>query len=178
MRPAAGTAEMPRGMYISHSRPPFQPEALHCDVLLGARDLIPVVIFLLQFSLPAHLVLRLLARQHFSQEVKDSLIRKRSSCLWWRLSSFITVTVLTPVCSPDSVLGWEASGLISTLLSCGSARECTFLPTSVPLAKPNGSMKRLVQSCKITVLQVRSDRIFSEEFMSSNFEAVIAFARK
>lgn len=66
----------------------------------------------------------------------------------------------------------------STLLSCGSARESTFLPTSVPLAKPNGSMKRLVQSFKITVLQVRSDRVFSEEFMSSDFEAVIAFARK
>ena len=58
------------------------------------------------------------------------------------------------------------------------SKGSTFLPTSVPLAKPNGSMKRLVQSCKITVLQVRSDRIFSEEFMSSNFEAVIAFARK
>lgn len=66
----------------------------------------------------------------------------------------------------------------SMLLSCGLARESTSLPTSIPLAKPNGSLKRLVQSFKITVLQVRSDRVFSEEFMSPNFEAVIAFARK
>lgn len=83
---------------LSHGRPTEPQQGfstwrhITCDSLQGAKAPIQRVIFLcnsISHSCGSHLVLGLLTGQDISREVKESLIRKRPSCLWWRLSYFI-----------------------------------------------------------------------------------------